>query len=117
MKDMEEDFGILEQQALRSTKDGRLVITTERQAGIVEKISSALQRKSEGAEDIKVVGDTGEPTISPKLFTLVLEELVKKLEWDIKHFNIDGTTLSHLWFVDDIGPISNNATELQEMIN
>ncbi|KAH1000556.1 hypothetical protein HUJ04_012865 [Dendroctonus ponderosae] len=42
--------------ALRSTKDGRLVITTERQVAIVEKLSSTLQRNNDGAENIKVVG-------------------------------------------------------------
>lgn len=56
-------------------------------------------------------------TISPKLFTLALEDIFKKLEWNTKGINVDGFRLNHLRFADDIVLISNNATELQEMLN
>lgn len=55
-------------------------------------------------------------TISPKLFTLALEDVFKKLEWSKKGINIDGRYLNHLRFADDIVLISNNLEELREML-
>lgn len=55
-------------------------------------------------------------TISPKLFTLVLEDIFKKLKWDTKGVNIDGVYLNHLRFADDIALIANNLQELNEML-
>ena len=55
-------------------------------------------------------------TISPKLFTLVLEDCFKKLKWDTKGINIDGVHLSHLRFADDIILAAKDPQELNEML-
>jgi len=44
--------------------------------------------------------------ISPKLITLSLESVFKKLDWNGKGLKIDGLYLSHLRFADDIELIS-----------
>ena len=54
-------------------------------------------------------------TISPKLFTLVLEDVFKKLQWQTKGIKIDGSFLNHLRFADDIVLISSDIHELAEM--
>lgn len=54
-------------------------------------------------------------TISPKLFTLVLEDVFGRLSWDRKG-NIDGKRLSHLRFADDIVLFSSDTKELATMI-
>lgn len=41
-------------------------------------------------------------TISPKLFTAVLEDVMKTLQWDQRGININGVYLSHLRFADDL---------------
>lgn len=55
-------------------------------------------------------------TISPKLFTLALENIFKTLTWDKKGINIDGSHLNHLRFADDIVLISSNIQELKDML-
>lgn len=51
--------------------------------------------------NLDVQGDT----ISPKLFTLTLESIFKKLDWSSMD-NINGRYLNHLRFADDISPDS-----------
>ncbi|KAM0735271.1 LINE-1 retrotransposable element ORF2 protein [Formica fusca] len=55
-------------------------------------------------------------TISPKLFTLALEDIFKNLKWEQKSINIDGKRLNHLRFADDIILISSGAGELESML-
>lgn len=55
-------------------------------------------------------------TISPKLFTLCLEDVFKNFNWENKGVNVDGNMLNHLRFADDILLIADNITDLQEMI-
>lgn len=55
-------------------------------------------------------------TISPKLFTLALEDVFKTLHWDNKGIKINGLYLNHLRFADDIVLISENLDELESMI-
>lgn len=55
-------------------------------------------------------------SISPKLFTLALEDVFKKLSWQQKGVNIDGRYLNHLRFADDIVLMSTNAGELSSML-
>jgi Reverse transcriptase (RNA-dependent DNA polymerase) len=54
-------------------------------------------------------------SISPKLFTLVLEDIFKKLNWQAKGIKIDGSFLNHLRFADDIVLCSSDFHELVEM--
>jgi hypothetical protein len=55
-------------------------------------------------------------TISPKLFTLALENVFKKLNWVEKGLKIDGVYLNHLRFADDIVLISTDIHELKSML-
>lgn len=56
-------------------------------------------------------------TISPKLFTLALENVFKQLNWENRGLNIDGMHLHHLRFADDIVLISTDLDELNIMLN
>lgn len=55
-------------------------------------------------------------TISPKLFTLAMEDIFKTLQWENKGIRIDGNYLNHLRFADDIVIISSNLKELKGML-
>lgn len=55
-------------------------------------------------------------TISPKLFTLALENVFKKLSWENRGIRIDGSYLSHLRFADDLVLISSDVNELEQML-
>ncbi len=55
-------------------------------------------------------------TISPKLFTSVLESVFKKLDWSEMGININGKYLSHLRFADDIVLIAVDLDQAQVML-
>ena len=55
-------------------------------------------------------------TISPKLFTAVLEDIIRKLEWEEFGLNIHGRRLNHLRFADDIVLISSTTSEASIML-
>ncbi|KAG7307782.1 hypothetical protein JYU34_006375 [Plutella xylostella] len=55
-------------------------------------------------------------TLSPKLFTNVLEDALKTLNWDERGVNINGTYMSHLRFADDLIVLAENVADLQEML-
>lgn len=55
-------------------------------------------------------------TISPKLFTLAMENAFKSLSWDQKGIKIDGKYLNHLRFADDIVLFSSDPAELTTML-
>ena len=58
----------------------------------------------------------GDP-VSLKLFTCLLENQFRKLEWENKYgINIDGLRLTHLRFADDIILLANSAIELELML-
>ncbi|RVE53061.1 hypothetical protein evm_002359 [Chilo suppressalis] len=56
-------------------------------------------------------------TLSPKLFTLVLEDVFKKLSWEERGLKLPGTRLNNLRFADDIVLFSDNPDDLQTMIH
>ncbi|KAL0832588.1 hypothetical protein ABMA28_000786 [Loxostege sticticalis] len=57
----------------------------------------------------------GDP-LSPKLFTAVLEQLFRKLDWGHLGLNINGTRLSHLRFADDLVILEEDPITLESMI-
>ena len=56
-------------------------------------------------------------SLSPKLFTLILEDVFKKLEWQDKGISISGARLTNLRFADDIVLFAANPQDLQDMIH
>lgn len=57
----------------------------------------------------------GDP-LSPKLFSAVLENIFRKLDWERLGINIDGRKLNHLRFADDIVLFEEDPHKLQMMI-
>lgn len=55
-------------------------------------------------------------TMSPKLFTTVLQYAFGMLEWSGKGLNIDGLNLTDLRFADDIALVSDNLQDIREML-
>ena len=104
------------------------VWTALRQQGVHEKIVMMLQHiysvaRSEffiGNDSIEVNIERGVrqgDAISPSLFTACLREVMRSLDWDQFGINIDGQYLSYLAFADDIALISQNADQIQSMLN
>ncbi|GBP47781.1 Retrovirus-related Pol polyprotein from type-2 retrotransposable element R2DM; Endonuclease [Eumeta japonica] len=58
----------------------------------------------------------GDP-LSPKLFSAVLEMVFRRLEWENLGLNIDGSTLTHLRFADDIVLFAKTPEDLNIMLN
>ena len=56
-------------------------------------------------------------TISPKLFTAILESIFRRLNWENKGVKIDGEFLSNLRFADDIFLCTETPQELQQMLH
>jgi hypothetical protein len=56
-------------------------------------------------------------SISPKLFTLALEDMFKDLNWEDKGILIDGEHINHLRYADDLVLITTCAPELQIMLD
>ena len=79
---------------------------------------TSVVRLHKDTEKIKIgKGVRQGDTYSPKLFTVCLKGIFRKLSWESKGINIDGEHLTHLRFADYIVLISNNAEHLQEMLN
>lgn len=57
----------------------------------------------------------GDP-LSPKLFSAVLEEVFRQMEWENYGLNINGEKLTHLRFADDLIIFSNTSMELTKML-
>lgn len=55
-------------------------------------------------------------TMSPKLFTAVLEYAFKRLKWEEKGINIDGKRLTNLRFADDIVLTADNLGDTRAML-
>ena len=55
-------------------------------------------------------------SISPKLFTLAMEDMFRELNWQNTGILITGERLSHLRFTDDITSIARDQDELQSII-
>ena len=54
--------------------------------------------------------------VSPKLFTLVLEDAFKRLHWEDRGINISGEKLSNLRFAGEIAIFSPNSEELEHTL-
>ena len=61
-------------------------------------------------------GERQGDTISPKLFTMALEDVFKTLNWSNKGININGEYLSNLRFADDIVIFVKDEEELRTML-
>ncbi|XP_045450487.1 uncharacterized protein LOC123659284 [Melitaea cinxia] len=57
----------------------------------------------------------GDP-LSPKIFTAVLENIFRNIEWEHFGINVNGTNLNHLRFADDIVLFADTPEMLQTMI-
>ena len=55
-------------------------------------------------------------TISPKLFTSILDSIFKKLDWSEMGININGEYLSNLRFADDISLMAADLDQAQIML-
>lgn len=55
-------------------------------------------------------------TISPKLFTAILEYMCKQIDWQNMGVNINGEDLNHLRFADDIVLISDSVDKARKML-
>ncbi|EYC43142.1 hypothetical protein Y032_0502g2630 [Ancylostoma ceylanicum] len=55
-------------------------------------------------------------TVSPKLFTATLENVMRKLEWDNMVVRVDGRLLHYLHFADDIVLITPNISQAERML-
>lgn len=57
----------------------------------------------------------GDP-LSSILFNIALEEVFRKLDWEGRGLNINGSWLSNLRFADDVVVLANNKEELTKML-
>ncbi|EYC18451.1 hypothetical protein Y032_0027g1523 [Ancylostoma ceylanicum] len=55
-------------------------------------------------------------TVSPKLFTATLEDVMRRLEWDNMGVRVDGRLLHHLRFADDIVLTTPNISQAERML-
>ncbi|EPB71416.1 hypothetical protein ANCCEY_09499 [Ancylostoma ceylanicum] len=54
-------------------------------------------------------------TVSPKLFTATLKEVMRRLEWDSMEVRVDGRLLHHLRFADGIVLRTPNISQAERM--
>ncbi|KAK6727586.1 hypothetical protein RB195_005337 [Necator americanus] len=55
-------------------------------------------------------------TIPPKIFTAILENAMRRLEWDDMGMKVDGRQLHHLRFADDIVLITTSISQAERML-
>lgn len=83
---------------------------------IYKKSTAKVQLERIGEEfAIKKGVRQGDP-LSPKLFSAVLENIIRQLEWDNFGIKINGSKLHHLRFADDLILFAENSTTLQSML-
>ena len=56
-------------------------------------------------------------TISPKMFTVAMEEIFKKLNLQERGLNIDGEKLTDLRFADDVALITSSVKDMEIQLN
>ncbi|GBP54675.1 Retrovirus-related Pol polyprotein from type-2 retrotransposable element R2DM; Endonuclease [Eumeta japonica] len=84
----------------------------------VYKNSSACIQLEKKGDPFKIQkGVRQEDPLSPKLFSAVLEMTFKSFEWQNLGLNIDGRTLTHLRFADDIVLFAKTLDDLVRMLN
>ena len=83
----------------------------------INKESIATIKRYKFGEKIPIQkGVRQDDAIFPKLFTVVLEEVFKNLEWEAAGIQINGENLNNLKFADDIVLMRESTDELQQMI-
>ncbi|KAE9418772.1 hypothetical protein Angca_006717, partial [Angiostrongylus cantonensis] len=65
--------------------------------------------------DVKT-GVRQDDTISPKLFTATLQNVMRTLEWDNMGVKIDGRQIHHLRFADDVVLITPDISQAERML-
>ena len=84
----------------------------------IYKESKAVIRMEKESQPFKVNrGVRQGDTISPKLFTAVLEDVFRSLDWKEEGISINGERLSHLRFADDVVVVAETMGDLERMIN
>ena len=79
--------------------------------------SSVTVHLHKESEKIRItIGIRQGDTISPKLFTAILESIYRKFNWENKGVKLDGEFLSNLRFADDIFLCAETPQELQLML-
>ncbi|VDO27137.1 unnamed protein product [Heligmosomoides polygyrus] len=61
-------------------------------------------------------GSRQRDSISPKLFSCTLEDVMRELEWEDVGVKIDGQQLQHLRFADDIELITPSISQAERML-
>lgn len=83
---------------------------------IYENSTAQIKLESTGEEFPIARGVRQGDPLSPKLFSAILENIFRNLDWDSFGININGRQLNHLRFADDLVLISDNAKTLQTML-
>ena len=77
---------------------------------------AVIKTEKEGAQfNISRGVKQGDP-ISPKLFTCLLEQVFRQLEWQNQGIDIDGKKLTNLRFADDVILFAKSAKDLEKML-
>jgi hypothetical protein len=84
---------------------------------IYENTTSRVRLETRGEEiPIERGVRQGDP-LSPKLFIAVLNQVIRKTNWNNGGIRVAGRLLTHLMFADDIVVFAENSAALQEMVN
>ncbi|KAJ8724843.1 hypothetical protein PYW07_015801 [Mythimna separata] len=83
---------------------------------IYRNITATVQLEQQGKEFSVQRGVRQGDPLSPKLFTAVLENIFRHLDWDNFGININGLNLNHLRFADDIVIFAKRPDILQTML-
>ena len=78
--------------------------------------SATIKLGSDSTKSIIAKGVRQGDIISPKLFTTCLERVFKGIDWSQSGVAIDGESLNHLRFADDIVLISKTLQQTEEML-
>lgn len=116
--DLKKAFDMVEHSAIWKALD---------EAGVAQELIITLKNIYEEAESTVIVNDAEIPidvrrgvrqgdTISPRLFVLVLNTVLRSMNWEEYGINVEGLTLNHVAFADDIALFARNKKMLEKML-